>query len=114
MEIRAGYDIAFQCLQEIPIVLMLSVEPARLPDLLSGYRMEISPDVSSHDYVDMFGNTCTRIVAQPGLIQKSATIFEIFDSGLPDDVALDARQVKVGELPDHVLIYVLKRVGIQY
>jgi transglutaminase-like putative cysteine protease len=106
VEIRAGYDIAFQCLQETPIVLMLSIEPARLPDLLSEYRMEISPDVPSHDYVDMFGNTCTRIVAPPGLIEIRND-FRIFDSGLPDEVALDARQAEVGELPDDVLIYLL-------
>ena len=106
MEIRAGYDIAFQCLQETPIVLMLSIEPTRLPDLLSEYRMEISPDVPSHDYVDMFGNTCTRIVAPPGLIEIRND-FRIFDSGLPDEVALDARQAEVGELPDDVLIYLL-------
>jgi transglutaminase-like putative cysteine protease len=106
VEIRAGYDIAFQCLQETPIVLMLSIEPARLPDLLSEYRMEISPDVPSHDYVDMFGNTCTRIVAPPGLIEIRND-FRIFDNGLPDEVALDARQAEVGELPDDVLIYLL-------
>jgi transglutaminase-like putative cysteine protease len=106
VEIRAGYNIAFQCLQETPIVLMLSIEPARLPDLLSEYRMEISPDVPSHDYVDMFGNTCTRIVAPPGLIEIRND-FRIFDSGLPDEVALDARQAEVGELPDDVLIYLL-------
>ena len=69
MEIRAGYEIAFQCFQETPMVLMLSIEPARVKDLLSEHRIRFSPDVEPHDYVDMFGNTCTRIVAPPAQIR---------------------------------------------
>jgi transglutaminase-like putative cysteine protease len=106
VEIRAGYDIAFQCVQETPMVLMLSVEPARLPDLLSEHRIKFSPNVASRDYVDTFGNTCTRIVAPAGLIEISND-FRLYDSGLPDAVALEARQLEVGELPDDVLIYLL-------
>jgi transglutaminase-like putative cysteine protease len=106
VEIRAGYDIAFQCFQETPMVLMLSIERARVKDLLSEHRIQFSPDVASHDYVDMFGNTCTRIVAPPGLIE-TRNDFLIADSGLPDEVAPDAQQIEVGELPDDVLIYLL-------
>ena len=106
MEIRAGYDIAFQCFQETPMVLMLSIEPARVQDLVSEHRIQFLPDIPSRDYVDMFGNTCTRIVAPPGLIEIRNE-FLIADSGLPDAVAPDARQLEVGELPDNVLIYLL-------
>jgi transglutaminase-like putative cysteine protease len=106
VEIRAGYDIAFQCFQETPMVLMLSIEPVRVRDLLSEHRIRFSPDVASRDYVDMFGNTCTRIVAPPGLIEIRND-FRIADSGLPDAVAPGARQLEVGELPDDVLIYLL-------
>ena len=106
MQIRAGYDIAFQCFQETPMVLMLSIEPARLGDLLSEHRIRFSPDVASADYVDIFGNTGTRIVAPAGLIEIRNE-FLIRDSGLPDAVAPDARQLEVGELPDDVLLYLL-------
>jgi transglutaminase-like putative cysteine protease len=106
VEIRAGFDIAFQCFQETPMVLMLSIEPARIRDLLSEHRIGFSPNIPSHDYVDMFGNTCTRIVAPPGLIEIRND-FLIVDSGLPDEVAPDARQIEVGDLPDEVLIYLL-------
>ena len=106
MEIRAGYDIAFQCFQETPMVLMLSIGPARVRDLLSEHRIRFSPDVPSRDYVDKFGNTCTRIVAPAGLIEIRND-FLISDSGLPDEVAPDARQLEVGDLPDDVLIYLL-------
>ncbi len=106
MQIRAGYDIAFQCFQETPMVLMLSIEPARLGDLLSEHRIQFSPDVAARHYVDMFGNTCTRIVAPPGLVEIRND-FLIRDSGQPDEVVPDARQLDVGELPDDALIYLL-------
>jgi transglutaminase-like putative cysteine protease len=106
VQIRAGYDIAFQCFQETPMLLMLSIEPARLGDLLSAHRIQFSPDVAARDYVDMFGNTCTRIVVPPGLVEIRND-FLIRDSGLSDEVAPDARQLDVGELPDDALIYLL-------
>jgi transglutaminase-like putative cysteine protease len=106
VQIRAGYDIAFQCLQETPMVLMLSIEPARVGDLLSEHKIKFSPDVPSRDYIDMFGNTCTRIVAPAGLIEIRND-FLISDSGLPDEVAPDARQLEVADLPDDGLIYLL-------
>jgi transglutaminase-like putative cysteine protease len=106
VEIRAGYDIAFQCFQETPMVQMLSIESARLGDLLSEHRIRFSPDIASRDYLDMFGNTCTRIVAPPGLLEIRNE-FLIADSGLPDEVAPQARQLEVGALPDDVMIYLL-------
>jgi len=106
VEIRAGYDIALQCPQETPMVLALSIEPARERDLLSDHVIRFTPGVSSRNYLDMFGNTCTRIVAPAGLIEIRNE-FRIADSGLPDEVAPDARQLDVAELPDHVLVYLL-------
>jgi transglutaminase-like putative cysteine protease len=88
------------------MVLMLSIEPARVNDLLSEHRIQFSPNIASRDYVDMFGNTCTRIVAPAGLIEIRNE-FRISDSGLPDDVAPDARQLDVADLPDDVLVYLL-------
>ena len=106
MKIRAGYDIAYQCVQQTPMTLMLSVEPARVGDLLSEHRVQFSPNIASRDYVDMFGNTCTRILAPAGLIEIRND-FLIVDSGLPDEVAPDARQLDVNDLPDNVLVYLL-------
>jgi hypothetical protein len=40
VEIRAGYDIAFQCFQETPTAT-LSIEPARVKDLLSEHRIAV-------------------------------------------------------------------------
>ena len=106
VQIRAGYDIAFQCFQETPMSLMLSIHPSRSGDLLGPHRIRFSSDVNARDYVDLFGNTCTRIVAPPGLLEIRSD-FLIADSGLPDAVVPEARQVPVGELPDEVLVYLL-------
>lgn len=106
MIIRAGYDIAFHCRQETPMVLMLSVHPSRQADLLSEHRVRLSNDIASRDYADSFGNICTRLVAPPGLLEVRND-FLIRDSGLPDVVAPDARQLPVDELPDEALIYLM-------
>jgi transglutaminase-like putative cysteine protease len=106
VQIRAGYDIAFQCYQETPMVLMLSVHPDRQRDLITPDRIQFSHDVKARNYLDMFGNTCTRIIAPPGLTEMRNDVL-IDDSGLPDAVNPDARQTPVGELPDDALIYLL-------
>jgi transglutaminase-like putative cysteine protease len=106
VEIRAGYDIAFQCFQQTPMILMLSIEPARMGDLRSEHKIRFTPNVASRDYLDMFGNVCTRVTAPPGLFEIRND-FRIADSGKPDQVAPDARQLEIDELPDDVLIYLL-------
>lgn len=106
VQIRAGYDIALQCPQDTPIVLALSIEQARERDLLTDHIIRFSPDIPSRNYVDMFGNVCTRIVAPAGLIEIRNE-FLIADSGLPDEVAPNARQLDVAELPDDILVYLL-------
>jgi transglutaminase-like putative cysteine protease len=104
--IRAGYDIAFHCQQETPMVLMLSVHPSRQADLLSEHIVRLSNDIASRDYVDSFGNVCTRLVAPPGLFEVRNQ-FLIRDSGLPDEAAPHARQLAVDQLPDDTLRYLM-------
>jgi transglutaminase-like putative cysteine protease len=106
LKIRAGYEIAFQCYQDTPMVLMLSVHPSRQSDLLTEHRIQFSGGIASHDYLDAFGNTCTRLVAPPGLLEIHND-FIIRDSGRPDAVFTDARQWDVSELPDEALMYLL-------
>lgn len=106
MKICAGYDIAFECFEEVPMVLMLSVHPSRQPDLLTDHIIRFSPDVNARDYLDKFGNICTRLVVPPGLIEIRNE-FMIRDSGLADEVAPDAVQISLDELPDDALVYLL-------
>ncbi|WP_426612493.1 transglutaminase-like domain-containing protein [Bradyrhizobium sp. McL0616] len=106
MRIRAGYDIAFNCFQDVPMVLMLTVSPSRQADLLTDHAIRISPNVLAKNYPDVFGNVCTRLVAPAGLIEIR-TEFIISDCGLPDAVAPNAAQVRIHELPDNALMYLL-------
>jgi transglutaminase-like putative cysteine protease len=106
MRIEAGYDIAFNCFQEVPIVLMLSVHPSRKAGLLTEHRITFSPNVTSRDYLDAFGNICTRLIAPPGILEIRNR-FVIADSGKPDEVAPDALQWDIDRLPDDALVYLL-------
>ena len=102
MKIRAGYEIAFECYQEVPMVMLLSVHPSRQSDLLTPHKIELSPSVPSRDGVDLFGNVWTRFVAPAGRIEIRND-FLIEDSGLPDEVFPHARQLEVNDLPDDVI-----------
>jgi transglutaminase-like putative cysteine protease len=104
--IRAGYNIAFHCQQQTPMVLMLSVHPSRQRDLLSEHRIKLSDGLASRDYIDTFGNVCTRLVAPSGLLEVRNE-FLIRDSGLPDIVAPEARQLAIDVLPDETLRFLM-------
>jgi transglutaminase-like putative cysteine protease len=106
MKIRAGYDIAFTVSQHTPMILMLSVHPSRMKDLLTNPRILTEPHLPLREYRDMFGNICTRVTASPGQVRFSSS-FDIIDSGRPDEVLPSARQHPIDELPDDALIYLL-------
>ncbi|WP_084518848.1 transglutaminase family protein [Bradyrhizobium sp. th.b2] len=106
MEIEAGYDLAFNCDRDVPMVLMLSIHPSRHRDLLTEHKIRFSPNVTYRNYRDSFGNVCTRLRAPAGLVEIHNR-FIISDSGRPDDLAPDAPQIGVDHLPDDTLMYVL-------
>ena len=101
MKIEAGYDIAFDCAQDVPMLLMLSVHPERQQDLLTPHRLTFLPDVGSRDYLDVFGNISTRLVAPRGRL-RIRNRFIIADSGKADQVAPDAEQWDIDRLPNDV------------
>jgi transglutaminase-like putative cysteine protease len=106
LKIRTGFDIAFNCFQEVPMLLMLSIHPSRQRDVLTNSTLKFSPNVRARDFHDVFGNVCTRLVAPPGLIEIRSD-FIVADSGQPDDVAPGAKQCELDDLPKEALIYLL-------
>jgi hypothetical protein len=62
MKIRAGYDIAFTMPQPTPMILMLSIHPSRINDLVTSPRIQTEPHLPLREYRDMFGNICTRVL----------------------------------------------------
>jgi hypothetical protein len=73
------------------MLLVLSIHPLRVRDLVTPHRITFDREVVPYDYIDGFGNLCTRISAPPGLTTVR-TDFVIGDSGQTDLIVLDARQ----------------------
>lgn len=106
MLIRAGYDIGFSADTPTPMMAMLSVHPSRHQDLRTPHRITTVPAVALHDYVDAFGNICTRVSVPPGGLTLSCD-FVIEDSGEPDVQSPGAIQHDIADLPHDVLVYLL-------
>jgi len=106
MQIRAGYELVYDCPQPTPMLLMLSVHPSRSGDLLTPHEMSFDPPVDATHYRDGFNNVCTRIVAPAGRLKISSE-FIVGDPGTPDVVVPEAEQHPVQELPDETLVYLL-------
>lgn len=106
MKIRCGFNITYFCPVPTPMLFLLSVRPEREADLLGPQEMSLDPGVPLREYIDVFGNRVTRLLAPAGPLNLRAD-FLIADPGTTDEHAPDAREVPVDELPDDVLIYLL-------
>ena len=106
MIIRLAYDIQFEIPATVAMVTMLHVHPSRNADLLEPDELKTEPDLEVSDYIDGFGNRCTRFIAPPGQLKLSGSTL-IRDSGVPDEVNWDAREQAVGDLPHEVLTFLL-------
>lgn len=106
MKIRIGYEIIYDCPQPTPMILTLSVHHSRERDLITPDIMRLTPSVPVIAYHDGFGNWCSRIVAPAGLLTLSASTL-IDDSGKPDSIVPQARQIPVQALPDATLQFLL-------
>ena len=106
MLIRAGYDISFATDKPTPMMAMLSIHPSRNKDLKTPQRILATPEVPIYDYVDPFGNVCTRLTVPAGGLTLSLD-FVIEDSGATDVQEPYAPQLPIEALPDDVLTYLL-------
>ena len=106
MLIRAGYEITFDAEAETAMVAMLSIHPSRSRDLKTPHRIETSKPLPSYDYVDAYGNICTRLVVPRGGVTLSCD-FVMEDSGKPDVQSPHAAQHAIETLPDDVIVYLL-------
>jgi transglutaminase-like putative cysteine protease len=104
MTLRVGYDIQFEIPASVAMVALLNVHPSRVADLRGPDELCIEPAAQINSFIDSFGNRCARFVAQQGPLRLSSSTL-IYDSGLPDRVSPDAREIPVQELPFEVLRY---------
>ena len=106
MLIRAGFEIAFACPVPTPLLLMLSIRPERRADLETPDFISPTPDTQVCQYLDVFGNVCSRLTAPAGGVTLRSN-FVIRDTGDPDPQAPDAAQHPIEELPDAVIQFLL-------
>jgi transglutaminase-like putative cysteine protease len=106
MRIRAGFEITYDCPAPISAVVTLNVHPDRRSDLETPDTLTVSNFTRMTQYVDGFGNICSRVTL-PGGPSTFSSDFTISDSGMPDEVRPDAPLVPVDALPDEVMVYLL-------
>src|SRR6202167_4300970 len=106
MLIRVGFDIQFEIPAPVPIIALFHVHSRRRADLREPDEPRITPTVPITEYEDSFGNVCTLFVAPAGMLQLyHSTLIE--DSGEPDAVNLEARQIPVEYLPPEALRHLI-------
>jgi transglutaminase-like putative cysteine protease len=106
MLIRLGYELVFDLPAPTPLVLMLYVHPSRAADLHGRDEVRAEPAVPVQTFTDPFGNRCGRLMAPAGRLRLWSENV-VADSGEPDPVRSDARQLPVEELPAETLPYLL-------
>jgi transglutaminase-like putative cysteine protease len=106
MQLRAGYELIYDCPQWTPMMLIVNIHHTRAGDVVVPDCLTASPSVPLDCYRDAFGNWCTRLVLPPGQTRLSASAI-VNDSGLPETRMLSDRQHAVQDLPEECLPFLL-------
>jgi transglutaminase-like putative cysteine protease len=69
MQLRIGYELAFDVARPTPMQLMLYVHPDRAGALRRPERIVVEPAVAVEDFIDAFGNRAARILAPAGSVR---------------------------------------------
>jgi len=114
MLIRNEFAIEFNLPQATAMIGLLRLHPSidhwvRFPEMLkvehlNGAAEPVAVDVD--EYVDLFGNRCSRFLAPAGHLKISGEGLVVCDAA-PDPIAVAARQHPVEELPHEVLQFLL-------
>ena len=89
MQIRAGFEMVYDCPQPTPMIFNLNVHFTRVSDLVGRDDLVVDPPVPMAAYRDSFGNWCTRIVAPTGRT-RVPPMRSKRDSGAPDVIVAHA------------------------
>jgi transglutaminase-like putative cysteine protease len=106
MLINYGCEIGISVPRATPLICLLDVHPDRRKDINSEAPFHALPRTQSMMYLDGFGNQSRRLMVPPGdiILRLDGTIL---DSGKPDEVAPNAREVPVEMLPHYLLGFLL-------
>lgn len=106
MHIRVGYELVFECLQPVPMILTLNIHYSRASDLLEPDVLRLSPSIPITSYRDLYGNWCSRIVAPPGRLVLTCNAL-VRDSGTVDACPPQGHSLPVQSLPAEALVFLL-------
>jgi transglutaminase-like putative cysteine protease len=106
VKIRFGYELVYSVPQQTPMLFTLHCQPQGGQLLLQPDIMHTEPALPLFFHPDIFGNTCTRLEAPPGLLCVTADGI-IQDSGAPEPAQWAAAEYAVRDLPPETLQYLL-------
>jgi transglutaminase-like putative cysteine protease len=106
MLINYGCEIGISVPRATPLICLLDVHPERRKDISSEAPFTTFPPTQAMMYLDAFGNQSRRLMVRPGEITLRLD-GTILDSGKPDEVAPDAREVPIEMLPHYLLGFLL-------
>jgi transglutaminase-like putative cysteine protease len=118
MNIFSEFDIQFDLPTPSAVVALLHLHPSLESQMLSGndllaehtntfsYDSKAPLQLAVVNYIDSFGNRCSRFVAPAGHLRLSGSS-TIQIEGVPDKIYTHARQSPIEELPSDVLQFLL-------
>ena len=113
MFIKSEFDIQFHLPEATPMLAMLHVHPTLDPLLTTGDELRVEhleneaiTEIAVSDYLDVFGNRCSRFAAPAGRIRLSGCN-TISTEAEPDLQPFSAQQTPVEHLPSEVLQFLL-------
>ena len=106
MRLRLGYDLRFELPAPVAIVALLHVHPSVDSNLLLPDALRTEPGLGVRQYMDSFGNRCSRIHGQTGSLRLH-NVTEIIAPDFADEAGVNAPELPVQDLPDEVLQFLL-------
>lgn len=106
MLLKVGSEIAFTLPAPTAMVLILHLHPSIAARSRGSERFQIQPNVPLAEYVDLYGNRCTRVFVPAGrVVFRHDAIVD--DDGQTDQQFRGAFQYAVQDLPQDTLLFLL-------
>lgn len=105
MRCRVGCEFIYDCAAPTPAIAQVFVRPDGSHRIVDE-RTTAEPATHLLEYVDSFGNRCGRFVMPEGRFTlRYDALIEV--SGDPDEVAEEAAQTPIEQLPDEAILFLL-------
>ena len=104
MLIRIGFEITVDCQNPTPMLLALFPYPSANRRVIGSDHIRTEPATPVAEYIDMFGNRCSRVQMPPGTTTLWSDCI-VDDTGQADEFDWAARQHEIMDLPVETLPY---------